>query len=311
MNFVYKTIPRHTEEDVLLDQKIKVFFMVDLNKNALKEEHIILFNMTEQKVEPVEFEYNRRILTIAPLRNLAPRSHYQLQIVGGKNGIKDITGRTMYETYEVEFFTKDIKSVKPPRILSPTDVSVVKGPVEIQIEPVEDADHYEIQISTSNTFHNVVWPKDGEIVYHTPEIKVIPDVEYENRNYYVRARTVDHTFKKSAWSPVIQFYVENQEEIIEPEEPEIPSEQTEEKKVVLATNSRLHKNASQLDALQNVFSLQESNRHTRLYVKKTSVKDQSVHNSLERLNQIVIEFSDEIDPDSVNEETCYLLVERN
>lgn len=322
MNFIYKTIPRHTEEKIPLDQKIDIYFMIDMDKPSIREEHIILFNLTEQLVEPVQFDYNRRILSITPLSNLLPNNHYQLQIVGGEKGVKDIVGRKMPQTYEVEFTTKDVEGIKPPRILTPTDLSSVREAVQIELEPNLDVDYYELQISKSNTFHNLVWPTNEEKVYRTSEIRVIPDIAYQTGQYYMRVRSVGFDGLKSSWSPTIRYYYDGVPIIKEPEEEPMPDEipPTEEaeevaiaqkRKVVLQTSSHIQEQPTQLQKLQDIFSSKSSTSLTGLYVTSTTPKDNSVNNPLSNIQTLVIEFTDDIDPASITSDTCYVLIERN
>lgn len=319
MNFIYKTNPRHTEEKVPLDQKIDIYFMIDMNKPSIREEHVILFNLTEQIVEPVQFDYNRRILSIKPVSKLLPNNHYQLQIVGGEKGVKDITGRKMPETYEVEFTTKDVEGIKPPRILSPTDLSSVREAIQVELESNPDADYYELQISKSNTFHNLVWPTNEEKVYRTEEVKVIPNIAYQTGQYYMRVRSVGLDGLKSSWSPTIRYYYDGAPIIEEPKEELMPDEvpPTEEvviaqkRKVILQASSRIQDKPTQLQSLQNIFLAKADEDVTELYVKSATPKDNSVNNALSNIQTLVIEFTDNIDPDSITRDTCYVLSERN
>lgn len=311
MNFVYKTNPRHTEEKVPTDQPIEIYFMVDVNKAALKDEHFILLNLTEQAIEPVRFEYNMRLLKVTPLSKLKPNNHYQLQVVGGTDGIKDIIGRMMADTYELEFYTKDVASVKAPRILAPTDLSVITTYAAFELEPAEGADYYELQISKSNTFHNLVWPIDGEKVYQT---SVTPNIAYETGQYYMRVRTIATDGTVSSWSPVIRYYYNGEPAIELPVDDEVPEEtvSAQSKKVVLQTNTQIQQTAkTELQSLQNIFSVQAEAGTGSLYVTSTTPKDGSVHNPLANSKRIVITFSEDVDPDSVTSDNCYVLVERN
>lgn len=311
MKFVYKTIPRHTEENVAIDQILEIYFMVDLDQKSIKKEHIILFNLTEQEVEEVDFRYNQRVLKIHPVTPLKANNHYQLQIVGGKNGVKDIIDRTMSETYELEFYTKDVEQIKPPRILSPTHMSTVYAPLEIQLEPVKEADHYELQLSKSNTFQNLIWPIDDEVIFQLPEIKVMPDIELEEGNYYIRARSVDKENQKSSWSNTVQIHVTEKTDIENDSDCKKKEEKNNEREVVLTTQSRLQEKENQLSVLQKIFGVKEKRERLGVHVKRTTPKNKSVHNKLDKVNQIVIEFTHEIDPSSITEDKCYLLVERN
>lgn len=323
MKVIYKTLPQHTEKKVPLDQVIEVYFMIDINKQSMRDEHIILLNLTEQIVEPVRYEYNRRILKVTPVSKLLPNNHYQLQIVGGEKGIKDITGRMMAQTHEVEFYTKDVEGIKPPKVLSPTDLSSVREAVQFELEPSVNADYYEIQISKSNTFHNLVWPLNGEKVYQTAEVKVIPDIAYQTGQYHMRVRSVGNDGLQSSWSPTIRYYYDGAPIIKEPEEQPMPDEvevieepttgeeaTVQSGRVVLKASTHLQQ-PSQLQQLQNTFSAKAGESLTGLYVKSATPKDNSINNALTNIKTIVIEFTDDIDPASINKDTCYVLTERN
>lgn len=326
MNVIYKTLPRHTEESIPLDQVLEVYFMVDINKNTFTPDSVILFNITEQIVEPVTFDYNRRVLKVQPIGKLGPNNHYQLQLIGGIKGLKDITGRSMAQTFELEFVTKDVESIKPPKILSPTDVSVVRTAATFQLEPNLDADYYELQISKSNTFHHLVWPTNGERVYRTPEVTVTPDVPYETGLYYMRVRSVGFQGEISSWSESIRYFYEGAPIIRVPEEEPMPDEEEPEEEVVTAQSQRVilqtrsQLKEDQLTNLQNVFSAKAGETLTSLRVKSSSPKDKSVNNNVANFNsvlangnqkKIVIEFTEDIDPATVSKLTAYILSERN
>jgi hypothetical protein len=335
MNVVYKTIPVHTEENVTLDQALEIYFMIDMNKNTFRPENIILFNVTEQVVEPVDFEYNRRVLKVKSVSNLKAKNRYQLQLVGGEKGLKDITGRMMADTYELEFFTKDIESLKPPVILSPTDVSVVSKAATFELEPNLEVDYYELQISKSNTFQNLEWPTNGEKVYRTSEVSVTPDVPYATGLYYMRVRSVGFDGQISAWSDSIRFFYDGAPIIHEPEDPQMPDEIVTEtptegevvvpqaRKVILQAMSQLQE-TNQLSKLQDVFSAKAGETLTSFTVRSATPKDKSVNNNVVTFNnmvatgnrkKIIVEFSENIDPATVNPDgkalTAYVLSERN
>jgi hypothetical protein len=333
MNVIYKTIPSHTEENVVLDRVLEIFFMIDMNKSIFSPENIILFNITEQIVEPVTYEYNRRILAVTPTQKLKPKNQYQLQLVGGEKGLKDITGRMMADTYEVEFFTKDIESIKPPLILSPTDVTVIRELATFRLEDNMDADYYDLQISESNTFQNLVWPVNGEKVYRTTDTIVTPDVAYSNGLYYARVRSIGKG-ETSSWSDIMRFFYDSVPIIELPQEEPMPDEVVPEpvpttedpvvilqqsRKVVLQANSQ-RQEEDQLSKLQGVFTNKEVDASTNLRVKSATPKDKSVHNNVNTFNnmivtgnhkQIIVEFTEDIDLASISKLTAYVLSERN
>lgn len=315
MNFVYKTRPHHTEENVLLDSSIEIVFMVDINKNTIRQECITLLNLSDKLVEAVKFHYHNRLLTVTPLQSLKSNSHYQLQIVGGVSGIKDITGRIMPETYELEFYTKELEGLKTPSFLLPTNKSVHSKQPSFKWSAVDKADYYEIQISKSNTFQNIIWPTDEDKIYSTTSNEVTPDIEYESGQYYARIRSALATGLCGSWSNVLQFYYDDSDEIEEKEEDPFPSaeaipESIQSKQVILQATSKVQ-TLSQVQALQNAFSAQADTSALNMSVTSTSPKNLSVNNPLANIKQIVIEFTGDIDPTTVTTKTCYVLEERN
>lgn len=328
MNTIYKTLPRHTEENVLLDQVLEIYFLVDMEKVSFRQDTIILFNMTEQIVEPISFEYNRRLLKVTPVSKLKANNHYQLQLLGGEKGLKDITKRQMAQTFELEFFSKDVESLKPPIIISPTDVSVIKAKATFELKPELNADYYELQISKSNTFHNIVWPTNEQKIYRTDEVKVTPDVNYQTGLYYARVRAISTETYKSAWSEPIRFFYEGSPEIIVAEEIPMPDETpvtapAASPVVTLQARTRVQE-SEELSALQGIFSGSGAIAQDSLKVKSATPSNKSVNNKLVAFNnmiasgnqkRIVIEFSENIDPDSVkptaSKVPVYVLSERN
>lgn len=314
MSIVYKTIPHHTQEEVLLDQEIEITFMLDINVNSLRQENIILLNLSEQKVEPVKFTYDRKLLKIKSLNLLHANCHYQLQIVGGVNGVKDIIGRIMAETYELEFYTKDIASIKPPVILYPNDLSIVLEKPEYRLAKVENALYYEVQISLSNTFHNLIWPKNNEKVYGE-EDKIVAklDITYENAQYYVRARSVNDQGLSSSWSKPIRFYFDGQIELVMPETSPSPREHQEDAdnfEVILETYTRATDH-DQLKNLQDALSVSVKAPTAKLNILNINPKNKSVNNTLESIKKIEVEFSEALDKSTISASSCYVLAERN
>ncbi|PES55909.1 hypothetical protein COM24_06830 [Bacillus toyonensis] len=311
MSIVYKTLPHHTQDKVLLDQEIEITFMLDINVNSLRQENIILLNLSEQRVEPVKSAYNRKVLKVKSLNLLNPNSHYQLQLVGGESGIKDITGRIMAETYELEFYTKDIMSIKPPTIIQPNDLSIVLEKPEYHLTKVEEALYYELQVSMSNTFHNLVWPKNNEKIYGLEDkVTAKLDVSYENAQYYVRARSVNDKGICSSWSKPIRFYfdgkIESTVETPKQEDVDTP----DDNEVILETFTRAA-DQDQIKNLQDALSITDNVATSNLSIKDITPKNKSVNNSLESIKKITIQFSEELNKESVTTSSCYVLAERN
>ncbi|HDR4861046.1 Ig-like domain-containing protein [Bacillus cereus] len=311
MSMIYKTLPHHMQDEVHLDQEIEIIFMLDINVNSLRQENIILINLKGKKVEPVTFTYNRKVLKVKPLNILNPDSHYQLQLIGRENGIKDITGRIMAETYELEFYTKNMVSVKPPTILKPKDLSIITKKPEYHLTKIEEALYYELQISMSNTFNNLVWPQNSEKVYLLEdETSVKLDISYKQAQYYVRARSVDCKGICSSWSKPISFYFDGEiDSNIQTSKKEEFRGMDDKEDVILQTFTRAV-NQEQLKNLQEALWDSDNKFSPKLSVTEVFPKNKSVNNPLDSFQKVIIKFSEELDINTVNTASCYILVER-
>lgn len=283
LRFVLNTNPVHLSKKVPLDKTIEIFFLIDLTVSSVNHDNVILYNIDTQKSEPIDIDYHNKVLSIKPKEKLKPCQHYQVQLVGGKNGICDITGRYLQDVYSVEFYTDDVDEIKPPTLLSPTDLSEVHGNVVFKWTEVEGAYYYELQISRSNIFDVLEWPVSGHRVYET---EVVPDLKYEKGHYYVRIRSVSPKGTKSAFSKAIRFHYSDEVDL-ESDEDENP----------------------QLETLQHHFAAENDDRQF-LEVIESTPQRKAANISIDR-DKIVIEFSEELDPETVTNLSCYVVEERN
>lgn len=302
MNFVSKVDPYHLSEDVSMDRKIDIFFFLDLDQGTLTPDKILLINLNEEVSEEVRFEYRNRHLTIYPLKPLKPDMHYQVQIVGGRNGVKNIIGQEMAETYVSEFYTKKIKEIQPPILVYPIDLTEVTDDIEFEWKPVVDAKYYELEVSRSNTFHNLVWPLADTPIFET---KIMPHINYEIGTYYVRIRSVNHDGKKSHYTKAVRYYYKGktQTDNINTPSPEVKED------IVLETKGEVIGSGGIIHTLQKHFlTKQASSSHQPLKIVKSTPKHKGLHVDA---GEIVIKFNKEIDPESVTEDSIYLIEERN
>lgn len=315
MHVVFKTIPAHGAENVPLDQVIGFQLMVDIQASTINEDTVLLMNLTEQKVEPITFHYQNKRLEIAPNEPLQARMHYQVILVGGEKGLKDITGRSMPQSYELEFVTGDSLNTKIPIIMQPVDRSVMQEAFTIQLEAIDDIRFFEVQISKSNTFQNVIWPTKEHAIYRLDQTVVKPDLVYEPGAYYLRARSVNEQNISSAWSVPIRFYYEEPKIAPAPPVGELPDDPVIEEvtpQVIIESRSK----RAPMTALSKLQEELETfvEPSIPLWVKQTNIKDQTIHYPRDRFNQtrqIVIEFSEDLEPTSITNESCYVLKERN
>jgi hypothetical protein len=231
-------------------------------------------------------------------------------LAGGEHGIEDITGRKLDDTYMFEFDTADVRELKPPVLLSPTDLSEVAVQPEFRWAPVEGADNYELQVSKSHTFGVLVWPtQDDHRIYDT---SVTPDIAYEQEAYYARIRSADAEGHRSAFGKPVRFFYDGPAIIpsqtvpttpadpadpTEPATPEVPAapEETDDSQI-RAIQEQLQK---LLEAAQG------------LKIVAVLPKDGSVNVRMTGLGAIVIELSDEVDDRFVTPDYFYIVEERN
>lgn len=300
---------------VATDTGIQVDFLVDINSQILNDSHIVLTNLTEERNHEATFTYRSRTLTVKAVEPLESNSMYQVTVKGGPHGIKDITGRTMPDNYVFQFETKDVEGIKPPAIMTPAHLSENSGPILFTWGRVEEAEHYELQISKSNTFLNVVWPREESRSF---KLELTPSISYEKGNYYARIRSVSPEGLKSSFSEVIQFYyndeaayiVDDPVTVIPPTEP-VPTPQ----RVVLQAKSRIV-DASPLSVLQDHFQALNEQAVTALSIKGSKPEKDILNMPLTSITinnqqQIVIELSEAVQEETVTKYTAYIIGERN
>ncbi len=205
MSSILRSFPTHLSKDVPLDTDIEVGFFRDLNIETVTINNIMLLNVAEQRSEKITLHYKNRVLKITPRYQLSPETHYKIEIVGGNDqGIRDITGEYMIQSYHSEFFTGKQVKVPTPRMISPVDLSEITGDIKFSWTPVDVADNYQLQISKSNTFDVLLWPPTNHYMIST---EVIPDIKYEkNIQYYARLRAIDAKGVASAFTETVRYF---------------------------------------------------------------------------------------------------------
>ncbi|CDQ41819.1 Ig-like domain-containing domain [Virgibacillus salexigens] len=300
MNFVSRTFPYHLSDNVSLDQQIDIFFFLDINKKRLTSEKIILFNSTEEVSEGIEFKYNNKRLTIKPLQNMKPNSHYQVQLLGGTNGIEDITGIKLAETYICEFYTNQTEKINPPILTAPSDLVEISDDITFNWKPSIDAAYYELEISNTTNFQNLIWPNSTTPIYET---SVTPHINYNKGRYYARIRSVDADGRKSHYSPTIRYYYNGQKQVTE-------KITKDNQGVKLSTKSKLVSKSSAIEALQQHFAFETKNASidNLEIINSTPANDSR---NIQEIEDIIVEFNQSIDPNTVSSKSIYVIEEKN
>lgn len=295
MSLVLKSLPVHLSQKVDLDTDIEVRFLFDILTESINTKNVMLLNLNTQKGEEIAVEYKDKLLKILPASRLSPLTHYQVELVGGVEGcIRDITDRPLLQSYKFEFVTGNETRMARPLLTAPTDLSEITGDVRFTWLPVDKADHYELEISRSNTFDVLVWPQeDTSLIFET---QVTPVIDYRKGvTYYARIRAVNIQGIKSAYSDPIRYHYNGIDEV-DPETPSVPVVEGEATK------------PTEIDTLKDFFQSQQDGEVSPLTIK-LKPKDGTL--MVKDISRIVIEFSESVDPDSISEETVYIVSEKN
>ena len=301
MNFIKKITPQNLVEDVDVDSEINVYFFPDMNMKLMQADKIILFNITEERSESIEIVYRNRNLKIKPRKLLKPNMHYQVQIIGGEDGVRDITGRIMPQGYVSEFYTKAVDLIDPPILTSPVSLTEIKDDVLFKWKPAENAAYYELEISRSNTFHNLVWPNESMPIYET---SLQPYINYEYGAYYARIRSVTGDGRKSEYSDVIRYHYSGSKQTNRSEM--IKDLETIEDGISFKAQTSVIDNDSILESIQKNLLEDSNEEQSSFSLSNSSPKHKAVNLNSENTS-IELEFNKEIDENSVTSDSVYLI----
>jgi hypothetical protein len=307
MDFVFRSLPRNGST-VPVDAEIEIYFLNDINIKALDTSKIFLSNLTDSVYVPINYEYDHRILKIKPTVELKSNHHYQIQLLGGPKGIQDILGNTMDLTYMSEFTTEKNKQIAAPELLTPSNDTIIHQLPSISWKPVDRADYYLVELSTSRDFHVIVWPETTEFL-KIHETSIIPDVDLAQGNYYLRVIAVDSSGKQSDYSQIIQFYYSPVS--ASPNDPTLPEGPEDDMSgITVQTKLTALQPKTQLEAIQNA-SDDPMIPIDAFDIDSSVPKDQTNNVPLTRLNALIINFNQNISTESVTDQSCYLVAEKN
>ena len=201
--------PANNETTVALDKDISITFSKHMDTASLTSSTLVLKKVNGEIV-PYTMNYVADIMTakLNPTDNFEPGTQYQIQIVGTESGVKSITGDYMGVSRSYEFTTSFTTALSAPQSLS---VSVNDGyPVLTWQRPADyDAGaalSYEIHISTSNDpLTAPLWPSVGDINKTNATVLNVPK-KFSEGNYYAYVKAINGT-EESDWTST-QFLVE-------------------------------------------------------------------------------------------------------
>lgn len=222
---VLGVVPANNEQEVPINASIKISFAKHMDANTLTESNIKMRKVNGEYI-PYTFSYSYETyqLILKPSTPLAGSTQYQVEVIGGKDGVKSVTGDyTNTRTYE--FTTILTKSISQPRNLFLTQdnngikVSWETPSVINELESVS----YDVRVSSSNDPVNPhLWPElPIGTEYNQTETSLIVQKEFETeRNYYVMVRAVSVS-DTSDWT-ISQIYLEKPVVTVTPTTPSTP-----------------------------------------------------------------------------------------
>lgn len=303
MRFVEKIYP-YNSEVVERDITIDVRFFVDVDADTINNNNIILFDTINQNVVSTDISYQKRRMTIKPIESLQPNGQYELILKDGPTGLKDIIGLEMPAAYKSGFRTKVLENLSPPAIISPINRTIVDAPVKIKISPSSGGVYYQIQISASNRFDNILWPPNSELFVAEEEVELVPDFKWDDNNYFIRVRSTDGEELVSEFGPITQIYVNAAEEPVIIPPIEVPIEEP--------IGDEGEGEQIDLDLINDM--LEESKIEepfTEFKVLSSSPDDGEINVSVDNLGRIILKFSSNLDEATINEKSVYVVKEKN
>lgn len=201
--------PTNNETTVPLDKRISVTFSKHMNQSTLGSSTLVLKKVNGDLI-PYTLVYSADILTarLEPNANLEPGMQYQLQVVGGPNGVKSITDDYLGVSRSYEFTTKHTVALSPPTNLA---VTVDNGYPSLSWQRPAEYDaaaalSYEIKVGTDNVPETgIVWPAVGDLNQTNQTLLNVPK-KLDQDNYYAHVRALNGS-ETSDWA-LKQFYVE-------------------------------------------------------------------------------------------------------
>jgi hypothetical protein len=207
---VLGVVPANNEQGVAINAPIVITFSKAMDVNTLTDTNINLRKINGEYVPYKQnYSYDTYQLTLNPESLLDGNTAYQVEIIGGANGVKSITGDYTV-TRDYEFTTILTKSISNPQnlILSQdgTRISATWAAPAVlnDTEPVT----YNVRVSASNdALSSYLWPElpiGTEYNQAETSLEVPKDFEY-SRNYYVYIQAVS-TSDVSDWT-IAQIYL--------------------------------------------------------------------------------------------------------
>jgi len=182
------TNPAPNEMGVPIERIMTVTFQKNMMASTLTASTIKLRKVNGDLI-PTKLSYDnvKKILSIEPASTLEPTTQYQLEIVGGLNGIQSVIEETMGNSRFYEFYTVEQEIAAP---VASVKAEAVNGFINASWEAISiiGSYEYEVKLSRSSSPLNAsLWPDQGPYVSSSLSINI--PKKLEAGTYYVHVRT--------------------------------------------------------------------------------------------------------------------------
>ena len=215
-NLIQRVTPKAFDIEVALDSTIEVKFFRAMNQITFGASTFIVEKEgTDTRINGgIAYSALSKTLTFTPTVDFDPGITYRVTIVGHNkpttspiDGIKDILGNGMMGDFFWTFTTSTSAMLPETTLRTPGDQSAIQTQPTFAWDPIPDADHYDIEVSQTNSFDVIYWPLPSDTI-DTTLTTVMPDRIFDvDKQYFWRVRGVRLSGQKGHYSDVFTFYL--------------------------------------------------------------------------------------------------------
>jgi len=215
-NLIQRVSPKAFSTEVALDSNIEVKFFRAMDKTTFGASTFIVEKEGTDIRATGSLLYSalNKTITFIPDISFNPGTTYRVIVVGHNkpvtspiDGIKDALGNGMMGDFFWTFTTSTSAMLPQTVLRSPTDQSAIQIQPTFSWDPIPSADHYDIEVSQTNSFDIIYWPLVTDIV-DTSLTTVMPDRVFDvDKQYFWRVRGVRASGQKGHYSYVQTFYI--------------------------------------------------------------------------------------------------------
>lgn len=211
---VIETYPKNYQTNVSTTDNIRIYFNIDLDVKSIQNNIIVqdengtkiegTINYPSKKEERIKVALkDKPVIIFTPKNPFSSLQIVKVTVIGDdlsgerKLGIRSATKEYMVGDYHFTFTVANFSALSKPLLTLPQDETIVPNVannlVEFNWSPVSSANYYQIQISDSRTFNNILWPDSWNSykVVLTPGQTIKPSYSFaQDKAYYWRVRGV-------------------------------------------------------------------------------------------------------------------------